>query len=310
MRDDFNDDLPGIRVTTEDRFGALPNNAREPEPPVVRAVREPVVQRQRNGALWAVCMSLLIALVGLGYWSYEQQSRLQRQLIATQESFARISEEAAGQLQDISGKVIATESSLGESEQARLQQLRQLEQRVEQLSATQQTQQQLLAEQQQQSQTGQQRLQQLQQASEARAQQVAELEERAATLGETQQSQGQALAQLDEQTDAAGEAQAVLRQELTQIGQQLQALAKLEQQVAEQGTLMARQRGELQALMEASSGRSVEQEMLVLRSELDLRLASFEEALQAIDSFRVQANRNISTLQSQLGNLQQQLGQR
>lgn len=310
MRDDFNDDLPGIRVTTEDRFGALPNNAREPEPPVVRAVREPVVQRQRNGALWAVCMSLLIALVGLGYWSYEQQSRLQRQLIATQESFARISEEAAGQLQDISGKVIATESSLGESEQARLQQLRQLEQRVEQLSATQQTQQQLLAEQQQQSQTGQQRLQQLQQASEARAQQLAELEERAATLGETQQSQGQALAQLDEQTDAAGEAQAVLRQELTQIGQQLQALAKLEQQVAEQGTLMARQRGELQALMEASSGRSVEQEMLVLRSELDLRLASFEEALQAIDSFRVQANRNISTLQSQLGNLQQQLGQR
>lgn len=310
MRDDFNDDLPGIRVTTEDRFGALPNNAREPEPPVVRAVREPVVQRQRNGALWAVCLSLLIALVGLGYWSHEQQSRLQRQLIATQESFARISEEAAGQLQDISGKVIATESSLGESEQARLQQLRQLEQRVEQLSATQQTQQQLLAEQQQQSQTGQQRLQQLQQASEARAQQLAELEERAATLGETQQSQGQALAQLDEQTDAAGEAQAVLRQELTQIGQQLQALAKLEQQVAEQGTLMARQRGELQALMEASSGRSVEQEMLVLRSELDLRLASFEEALQAIDSFRVQANRNISTLQSQLGNLQQQLGQR
>lgn len=314
MRDDFNDDLPGIRVTTEDRFGALPNNAREPEPPVVRAVREPVVQRQRNGALWAVCLSLLIALVGLGYWSHEQQSRLQRQLIATQESFARISEEATGQLQDISGKVIATESSLGESEQARLQQLRQLEQRVEQLSVTQQTQQQLLAEQQQQSQTGQQRLQQLQQASEARAQQLAELEERAATLGETQQSQGQALAQLGKQTDAAGEAQAVLREELreelTQIGQQLRALAKLEQQVAEQGTLMARQRGELQALMEASSGRSVEQEMLVLRSELDLRLASFEEALQAIDSFRVQANRNISTLQSQLGNLQQQLGQR
>ena len=310
MRDDFNDDLPGIRVTTEDRFGALPNNAREPEPPVVRAVREPVVQRQRNGALWAVCMSLLIALVGLGYWSYEQQSRLQRQLIATQESFARISEEAAGQLQDISGKVIATESSLGESEQARLQQLRQLEQRVEQLSATQQTQQQLLAEQQQQSQTGQQRLQQLQQAGEARAQQLAELEERAATFGETQQSQGQALAQLGKQTDTAGETQAVLREELTQIGQQLQALAKLEQQLAEQGTLLARQRGELQALMEASSGRGVEQEMLVLRSELDLRLASFEEALQAIDSFRVQANRNISTLQSQLGNLQQQLGQR
>lgn len=310
MRDDFNDDLPGIRVTTEDRLGALPNNGREPEPPVVRAVREPAVQRQRNGALWAVCLSLLIALVGLGYWSHEQQSRLQRQLIATQESFARISEEAAGQLQDISGKVIATESSLGESEQVRVQQLIQLEQAVRQLSTTQQTQQQLLAEQQQQSQAGQQRLQQLQQASDARAQQLAELERRAATLDETQQSQRQVLAELGQQTDAAGEAQAVLREELTQMGQQLQALAKLEQQVAEQSTLLARQRGELQALMEASGGRSVEQEMLVMRSELDLRLASFEEALQAIDSFRVQANRSISTLRSQLGNLQQQLGQR
>lgn len=310
MRDDFNDDLPGIRVTTEDRFGALPDNGRESEPPVVRAVREPTVQRQRNGALWAVCLSLLIALVGLGYWSHQQQSRLQRQLIATQESFARISEEAAGQLQDISGKVIATESSLGESEQARLQQLGQLEQTVKQLSAAQQTQQQLLAEQQQQFQAGQQRLHQLQQTSEARGQQLAELQERAARLGETQQSQRQSLAELGQRMVAADQTQGVLREELTQMGQQLQAVARLEQQIAEQSTLLARQRGELQALMEAASGRSVEQEMLAVRSELDRRLASFEEALQAIDSFRVQANRNISTLQNQLGNLQQQLSQR
>src|SRR5690606_380904 len=136
MRDDFNGELPDIRATDDDRVGAqaTAHHTAAPDAPLVRAVREPGPRRQRNGALWAVCVSLLIALVGLGYWSHQQQSRLQQQLVATQESFARISEDAAGRLQDISGKVVATESSLSQSEQTRLQQLSQLQKRVEQLT--------------------------------------------------------------------------------------------------------------------------------------------------------------------------------
>lgn len=312
MRDDFNEDLPDIRATDEDRVGVKPGERRDPvqEPPLVRAMREPAPYRQRNGALWAVCLSLLIALVGLGYWSHEQQSRLQRQLVATQESFAQISEEAAGRLQDISGKVIATESSLSQGEQARVEQLGELEKAVEQLAAAQRAQQQALQEQQTLAQTEQQTLRQVQQAVEAQDQRFTALEDRADALGEAQQSQQQGLAQLGQQTESVHEVQAALRGDLNRIDERLQALATLEQQLVEQGTLLARQRGELQALLEASSGRSVEQEMLVVRSEIDLRLASVEDALQAIDSFRLQANRNISTLQSQLSNLQQQVGPR
>lgn len=297
MGDNFNDDMPDIRATEEDRVGTASagRHAAEQTPPVVRAVREPIPQRQRNGALWAVCFSLLVALIGLGYWVHQQQSQLQRQLVATQESFARISEEAAGRLKDISGKVTATESSLSEGERARIQQLGQLEQDVKQLVAAQQTQQHALQEQ--------------QQEGAAQAQRLTTLNELASTFREQQQQQQQDLVELKQQVDLVNENQTALRSELLQIGERQHVLTALEQQLAEQGSQLARQRGELQALLEVSNGPSVEQEVLVLRSELDLQLASVEDALQAIDSFRLQTNRRISTLQSQLSNLQQQMSQ-
>lgn len=300
--DDIDGELPGIRATDDDRVTMQPGERRSAaaEPPVVRALREPAPRRQRNGALWAVCLSLLIALVGLGYWSHQQQTRLQRQLVATQESFARISEEAAGRLQDISGKVIATESTLSQGEQDRIQQLSQLENKVEQLLATQQAQQQALQEQQQ----------RLQRTSETQAQRLTALDQLSSTQGEQLERQQQDIAGLTQQVESSAEAQTALRSELAQADERLQALAELERKLAEQESQLARQRGELQALLQASAGPSVEQEMLVLRSEIDQRLASAEEALRAIDSFRVQANRNISTLQSQLSNLQQQMSQR
>jgi len=312
MRDELSD-LAGIRATDDDRFGAQPGEGRGAEPPLVRAVREPAPRRQRNGALWAICLSLLIALIGLGYWSHEQQSRLQRQLVATQESFARISEEAAGRLQDISGKVTATESTLTQSERQRIEQLSKLEKAVAQLSATQQTQQQTLEQQQASAQSEQQRLQQqlqqLRQAAEAREQERAAQQQRIEALGEQLQRQQQEGATLSEQLAAASSARSELAAELLELREQLQGLANLEQRLAEQGTQLARLRGELQAVMEAARP-NVQQEILVLRSELDQRLDALDEAVRAIDSFRVQANRNISTVQSQLGNLQRQLDQR
>ena len=304
MRDDFDGELPDIRATDEDRVGSRSAEPREPapEPPLVRAVREPAPRRQRNGALWAVCMSLLIALIGLGYWSHQQQTRLQQQLVATQESFAQISEEAAGRLQDISGQVVATESSLSESEQTRAQQLSRVEDRVDELVTA-------LQAQEQQSAQDRQQLQQWQQAGEAQTERLTALDGLTATLVEEQQRQQQDLVELKQQAAQAGEARSVLQDELAQVHEQLQQLAALEQQLAEQDSQLARQRGELQALLEVSSGPNVEQEMLVLRSEIDQRISAMEDALRAIDSFRVQTNRNISTLQSQLGNLQQQVSQ-
>ena len=308
MRDDLNVDLAGFRVTGEDRVGAE-NGGRHTAaqaPPVVRAVREPAPVRQRHGALWAVCASLLIALLGLGYWSHQQQTLLQQQLVAPQDSFARISEAAAGQLQDISGKVLATESSLTEVEQARLLQISQLEDKAQQLLAAVQTQERALQEQQQALLASQQDVQQVQQASSAQAERLAELAPLGGlidALAQQQQRQQQSLAVLQQQTEQAGETRAVLRSELDQANQQLEQLGQLtalQQQLAEQDIRLARLGGQLQALLEASSAPSVEQQ----------RLESVDDALRSIDSFRVQTNRTLSTLQTQIGNLQQQLNQR
>lgn len=300
MRDDFKGDLAGIRATDEDRVGAVapgrPGPA--PEPPRVRAVREPAVRRQRNGALWAVCAGLLLALIGLGYWSHQQQALLRQQLIATQESFARISEDAAGQLQDISGKVIATESSLSEVEKKRVRQLNELEQKVGQLAAA-------LQQQEQVQQSAGQNLQQLQRASELQSARLAELDRmnaRVAELAEQQQQQQQSIVELERQAGRAEQQRATLDSGLAGVTEQLrqlEQLAAMKEQLAEQQTQLARQRGELQALLEASKAPGVEQQ----------RLDALDDALRSIDSFRIQTNRTISTLQTQIGNLQQQMNQ-
>lgn len=314
MRDDLKGDkgdkgdLPGIRVTGEDRVGAQDagRHTAAAQPPVVRALREPPPLRQRQGALWAVCASLLMALLGLGYWSHQQQTLLQQQLVATQESFARISETAAGQLQDISGKVLATESSLSAVEQARVLQISQLEEGHQQLLVALQAQESNLQAQHRALQASQQALQQLQQASTAQAERLTELAQLAGlvdTLGEQLQGQQQSIAVLQQQATRAGEVRTALRGELDRASGQLEQLgqlAALKQQLAEQEGLLARQSGQLQALLEAASTTRAEQQ----------RLEGVDDALRSIDSFRVQTNRTLSTLQTQIGNLQQQLNQR
>ena len=308
MRDDFKGDLPGIRATDEDRVGAVspgrPGSA--PEPPLVRAVREPVILRQRNGALWAVCVCLLLALIGLGYWSHQQQRLLQQQLVATQESFARISEDAAGRLQDISGKVIATESSLSEREKERIRQINELEEKVGELTAALQEQEQLQQRQQQTLQTATQHLQELRQATDAQSERLAELDRLEAViaqLDDRQQQQQRNIAGLEQQSERAEQQRAALDSGLAEAAEQLRQLEQLstiKEQLAEQQTQLARQRGQLQALLDASTATSVEQQ----------RLDAVDDALRSIDSFRVQTNRTLSTLQTQIGNLQQQMSQR
>ena len=61
----------------------------------------------------------------------------------------------------------------------------------------------------------------------------------------------------------------------------------------------------------AQAIRSLEQDLLVLRSELDNRpAASAGPNTAEFDAFRAQMTRNINTLQSQVMNLQQQINQR
>ena len=91
-----------------------------------------------TGPLWALIGALVIALGGLSWWSYQQVLHMQESIVATQDAFARISEEAAGRIQDISGKVVATESSVTSDSEALKLRIKQLETRLAEVTKQQQ----------------------------------------------------------------------------------------------------------------------------------------------------------------------------
>jgi chromosome segregation ATPase len=228
---------------------------------------------------------LTIALGGLGWWSSQQISLMELQLVATQESFARISEEAAGRIQDISGKVVATESTVTSGSEALKLQVKQLESKLAELSK------------QQQSVAGQQggqdkRIEQL--ATDLKAQQGATSQFGGSlkSLGGEQAALKNTLASLQAEQASLKTAQAGA----SKLDGQLQSLS-----------------GEIEALKKIGNpsqaiGR-LEQDLLVLRSELDNRPAPTSNTAE-FDVFRAQMTRNISALQAQIQNLQQQIDAR
>jgi len=223
-----------------------------------------------SGALWALLGAMAIALGGVSWWSFQQIALMEQQLVATQESFARISEEAAGRIQDISGKVVATESNVTtDSEQLKLR-VKQLENKLAELGKSQQN----VAGQQ----SGQgKRIEQL----------AGELKSQKATVG-----------QFDSQLDKLASEQ---KAGLAGVGKLQDQLKGLSGDI----DVLKKQGNPSQAI-----GR-LEQDLLVLRSELDNRPAPVPAQNNAeFDAFRAQMTRNISTLQAQVQNLQQQLNAR
>jgi chromosome segregation ATPase len=223
-----------------------------------------------TGPLWALLGAALIALSGLAWWSFQQIALMEQQLVATQESFARISEDAAGRLQDISGKVVATESNVtGENEALKL--------RVKQLEAK-----------------------------------LTELSKQQQTASGQQGSQGKRLQELSAELKLQGEGSSQLEVKLKGVtAEQLSLKATL----AEQGKLDGQLKSvaaELEGLKKQGNPNQaiarLEQDLLVLRSELDNRPA--QNSTAEFDAFRGQVSRNISTLQTQVQNLQQQLNNR
>lgn len=281
MRNDANDELdnlPSLTPESREEF------AEPREEPAVRSSRVSSSKAAPKGAstgpLWALVGALSFALAGLGWWSLQQIGLMEQRLVATQESFARISEEAAGRIQDISGKVVATESSVTSGSEALKLQVKQLENRLAELS-----------QQQQQSATAQ-----------------AALDKRVEQLGNELKSGIGAGADFDKRLQALTTEQAALKAAQGDAKATQAELAKLDTRIKALGT-------DIEALKKqgnpAQSIRSLEQDLLVLRSELDNRpAASAGPTTAEFDAFRAQMTRNINTLQSQVMNLQQQLDQR
>ena len=122
-KDDF-DNVPSLRADLGDDDDFEPTPATSVRSRNTKVVK---VKSASTGPLWALIGALLIAFAGLAWWSFQQISLMGQQLVATQESFARISEEAAGRLQDISGKVVASEASVNNGSEALKLQIKQLE---------------------------------------------------------------------------------------------------------------------------------------------------------------------------------------
>lgn len=282
-------------VDPNDELFNLPSLTPEPrddyaepldEPAVPRSTRNPrsktpAAKGASTGPLWALVGALSFALAGLGWWSLQQIGLMEQRLVATQESFARISEEAAGRIQDISGKVVATESNVTTGSEALKLQVKQLESRLAELT-----------KQQQQSATAQ-----------------AALDKRVEQLGADLKSGIGTSADFDKRLQALSSEQSALKTALADAKAAQADVGKLDARIKSLSTdieALKKQGNPSQAI------QSLEQDLVVLRSEMDNRpaAASAGPNTAEFDAFRAQVTRNISTLQSQVVNLQQQIDKR
>ena len=265
-KDDF-DNVPSLRadVGDDDDFEPSPaTSVRSRNTPVVK------VKSASTGPLWALIGALLIAFAGLAWWSFQQISLMGQQLVATQESFARISEEAAGRLQDISGKVVASEASVNNGSEALKLQIKQLET-------------QLLEQ-------GKQQV--------GVAGQATELDKRLAQMTSSTNELASANAQLQGQVQALTDAVASLKAAQGDAGKRDGEIKELVADVA-----ALKKQGNPSAAI-----ARLEQDLVVLKSAQDNQPANNDAPTnKEFDVFRIQTTRNITTLQSQVQNLQQQL---
>lgn len=222
-------------------------------------------------------LALFIALGGLGWWSFQQISLMEQQLVATQESFARISEDAAGRLQAITGKVAATENLSSTDSEAMKLQLKTLQSRLE----------------------------------EQGKQQVGAVGQQAGLDKRLDQVLAQANAQATAQQAATDQVQAQLKS----LAADMASLKAAQGDDARMSADLKSLSSDVAALKKQGNNSDrlsgIEQDLIVLKSEQDNRAAAAGNGPSnaEFDAFRGQATRNITTLQSQIQNLQQQINQ-
>ncbi|MDN6858740.1 ATPase [Pseudomonas sp. CAN2814] len=274
--DEF-DDVPHLSTDAADRdeFGHHPRRVVEPNG---RPVPQPVKRGGGGtGALWALVAAMAIALAGVGWWSHQQLMLMEQQLIATQESFAKISEEAAGRLDDIRGKFVSNESSGMSDREALKLQVKQLQGRL---------------------------------AEQAKAQQT--------SLSEFDGAQGKRLAQVSADLKAQQESAALL---MTQLDGKLKAITDEQDKLKNVQADLASANQQIQGLNteianlkkqgnQSQAIKSVQDDLMLLRAEVDGRQGQAGSDTKEFDVFRIQVMRNINTLQQQMQNLQQQLSAR
>lgn len=273
--DEF-DDVPHLSTDAADRdeFGHHPRRVVEPNG---RPLPQPVKRGGGTGALWALVAAMAIALAGVGWWSHQQLLLMEQQLIATQESFAKISEEAAGRLDDIRGKFVANESNGMSDREALKLQVKQLQGRLAEQAKAQQT--------------------SLSEFDGAQGKRLAQISD---DLKAQQENAAQLVAQLDGKLKTISDEQAKFRNvqaDLATANQQIQALNTEIANLKKQGN-------------QSQAIKSIQDDLMLLRAEVDGRQGQASSDTKEFDVFRIQVMRNINTLQQQMQNLQQQISTR
>lgn len=284
MRNDANDDfdMPSLRADSLDDDDFVPTARTS-----VHSRTAPVakVKGPSTGPLWALVGALFFAFAGLAWWSFQQISLMEQQLVATQESFARISEDAAGRLQDISGKVVASQTNVSSDSEALKLQIKQLESKLQDQSK------------QQQGVVGQ--TSELDKRLAQMTAQTTDLDKRLAQMTAQNTEQQTANTQLQAQVKA-------LNSELTALKSAPDDTSKYDAQLKSLGAdiVALKKQGNPSAAIER-----LEQDVIVLKSQQDNRPAAAPGGTNTaeFDAFRSQVTRTINSLQAQIQNLQQQL---
>lgn len=280
------DDIPNLSARDDDDDDFVQNRgARERTTVYSRPTPVVKVKGPGTGPLWALVGALVIAFCGLGWWSFQQISLMEQQLVATQESFARISEEAAGRLQDISGKMVATETLSSDGE-ALKQRLRLLETQLQEQDT----------------------------ARENAQGAQGSLDKRLELIGTQTSRQQDELTQVQEQLKGLVTELTTLKQALPEQIKAAQGdQGKLEAQLKSLSTDVANLKKQDNP---AAAIERLEQELLVIRSEQDSRAAAGAASASGgtntaeFDSFRAQVTRNINALSGQVQSLSQRLNSR
>lgn len=305
MRNDAHDeinDLPSLSaVCTETSEQSATVAAAEPLTENQAQINTPVSSSSKAvGILSAVSFALVCASASFVWWSMQRMQLLEQQLVATQDSFSRISEDAEGRIKAISGQFTATESSvLGDNERLKMR-LNKIESAAVETAKQQQI------------------------STAAQAAQLTKISNELSTLVDAlavmKKHSEQQQQVLEQQKNTLSTVQQELRTGLASYQQQLTDLQKTSTQhqqhfaqLSEQEKKLAHLATQLAALQKntvtSADLTRLQQDMLILRSELEQRSSTTSSAhngpsLADFDAYRAQTNRTISALQEQVRHLQ------
>lgn len=305
MRNDAHDeinDLPSLSaVCTETTDQSATVAAAEPLTENQAQINTPASSSSKAvGILSAVSFALVCASASFVWWSMQRMQLLEQQLVATQDSFSRISEDAEGRIKAISGQFTATESSvLGDNERLKMR-LNKIESAAVETAKQQQI------------------------STAAHAAQLTKISNELSTLVDAlavmKKHSEQQQQVLEQQKNTLNTVQQELRTGLASYQQQLTDLQKTSTQhqqhfaqLSEQEKKLAHLATQLTALqkntVDSAELTRLQQDMLILRSELEQRSSTTSSAhngpsLADFDAYRAQTNRTISALQEQVRHLQ------